>query len=514
MKKTTKIILAVAMFFSFQFSVFNSVVSAQDAEYQLIRQSYRVNGDGTVDIGFRKEIKLLRNRAITAYADKGETFILYNPAIDELTINESYTIRPDGSRVQTPANAFVDQLPEGCQDCGRYNGIRERAVIHTALEYNCIIVLDYTIHRKTQRLDESIVLTEDCPIKRYEVLLDVEDAKGDDVAFVTNNMPKGAKFKKNEPRSWHLELRDLPQSFKDSYLPSPYTMYPWVRIHYDGRKVGLSDGTDSRMDGFSDGDEVEKLPEANNVIAELFENDKAKYAANIRDYVVDYIKVNDIDAALLDYRVSTARETFLSACGTMADKNNLLASMLKEAGFEVRKEKDAVVVKLKEKDTEKEYRLSAAAKGEMRPVGTTMEEQRAIEVEKSMPWHGKRLGGGYLQMEIPTEKGGMSINPARLTSDRKAPLQVGKCNEKYHYTIALPRTPSRRLVGDPVEICYSKKGIGSIRISISQERPGAGIEVIRELNIDVPDGIVTPKQYKDFRQMMQDWNTYKTIVIK
>ena len=514
MKKTTKIILAVAMFFSFQFSVFNSVVSAQDAEYQLIRRSYKVNGDGTVDIGFRKEIKLLRNRAITAYADKGETFILYNPAIDELTINESYTIRPDGSRVQTPANAFVDQLPEGCQDCGRYNGIRERAVIHTALEYNCVIVLDYTIHRKTQRLEERIVMTEDCPIKRYEVLFDVEDVQGDDVAFVTNNMPKGAKFKKNEPRSWHLELRDLPQSFKDSYLPSPYTMYPWVRIHYDGRRDGLSDASDSRRDGLSDGSDVEPIPEANNVIAELFENDKAKYVANIRDYVVDYIKVNDIDAALLDYRVSTARETFLSACGTMADKNNLLASMLKEAGFEVRKEKDAVVVKLKEKDTEKEYRLSAAAKGEMRPVGTAIEEQRSIEVEKSIPWHGKRLGGGYLQMEIPTEKGGMSINPARLTSDRKAPLQVGKCNEKYHYTIALPRTPSRRLVGEPVEISYSKKGIGSIRISISQERPGAGIEVIRELNIDVPDGIVTPKQYKDFRQMMQDWNGYRTITIK
>ncbi|MBR3960525.1 MAG: hypothetical protein IKJ81_10865 [Bacteroidales bacterium] len=26
--------------------------------------------------------------------------------------------------------------------------------------------------------------------------------------------------------------------------------------------------------------------------------------------------------------------------------------------------------------------------------------------------------------------------------------------------------------------------------------------------------IVTPKQYKAFRQMMQDWNTYKTVTIK
>ena len=112
MKKLTKILICASLFFNFHFSIM-----AQDAEYQLIRRTYTVNNDGSLDIRFRKEIKLIRNRAFTAYADKGETFILYNPAIDELTINESYTIRPDGSRVQTPPNAFVDQLPSqsGCK---------------------------------------------------------------------------------------------------------------------------------------------------------------------------------------------------------------------------------------------------------------------------------------------------------------------------------------------------------------------------------------------------------------
>ena len=82
-----------------------------DAEYNLIRRSYKVNSDSTMDIRFRKEIVLLRNRAITAYADKGETFITYNPAFESLTINECYTVRPDGSKVTTPQNAFILQQP-------------------------------------------------------------------------------------------------------------------------------------------------------------------------------------------------------------------------------------------------------------------------------------------------------------------------------------------------------------------------------------------------------------------
>ena len=119
-----------------------------DAEYNLIRRSYKVNSDSTMELRFHKEIVLLRNRAITAYADKGETFITYNPAFETLTINECYTIRPDGTKVNTPQNAFVLQLPSECANCGRLNDLREMAIVHTALEYNCTIVLDYTLKRR------------------------------------------------------------------------------------------------------------------------------------------------------------------------------------------------------------------------------------------------------------------------------------------------------------------------------------------------------------------------------
>lgn len=497
MKNITKLLICASIVFNSQLSI-----KAQDAEYQLIRRTYTVNNDGSVDIRFRKEIKFLRNRAITAYADKGETFILYNPAIDQLTINESYTIRPDGSRVQTPGNAIIDQLPSECQDCGRYNGIRERAVIHTALEYNCVVVLDYTIHRKTNYLDEQIILSEDCPVKKYEIIYNVKAIAqdGQQISFETKNLPKTHNYVKNQNKDWHLVLTDIPQTIKESYMPPAIDIYPSVSIRFGSNNNVV--------------DNEEALPEAKYVVNELFDNDPIACVTNIRNYVADHIKVNDIPDPLLAYRTSTAKETFLSACGTPADKNILLAAMLRQAGFKARTDKRHVIVTIKEKDAEMDYRISANMKSPLRPDGAAIDEQRTIEADENLVWQGKRIGGGMQQMDLPSVAGSISINPARLTSDRKAPLLVRNCNEKYRYRIALPRTPSRRLVGKPVDISYTKKGIGSIRISISQEQPGAAIEVVRELNIDVPDGIVTPKQYKDFRQMIQDWNAYKTIIIK
>lgn len=496
MKKIFKIFIAVVLF-----SVLHSPFSAsfaQDAEYNLIRHTYKINNDGTMDINFRKEIKLLRNRAITAYADKGETFILYNPAIDQLRINESYTIRKDGSRVQTPQNAFIDQLPSQCTDCGRYNGIRERVVVHTALEYDCIIVLDYTIHRKTQQLQESIVLATDCPVKRHEIIVDLPSTATDGLSIsypVDNKKIKSI----NDSHAFHLVATDIEQTIIENYMPA--NIYPTVEIKYNHNENSQLPSS------------LSPLPEAENVVTELFDNDPMTYATNIRDYVVDNIHTNDIPLALLDYRVSTPRETFLSGCGTPADKLHLLASMMRQAGFEVQGiEGDIVNVAIRDNGQMLTYGFSASHKNRIRLQGAAIDEQRTISINSDLVWNGNDLGGGYHQMVIPTENGSININPARLTSERKAPLRVRNCNEHYHYKIITPRTPKRILV-QPVDISYTKKGIGSIKISIRQPENGP-IEVVRELNIDVKDGIVTPKQYKAFRQMMQDWNTYKTVTIK
>lgn len=496
MKRAIRILTATAIFISFNISFSNST-HAQDAEYNLIRHSYTVNNDGTIDIRYRKEIKLLRNRAITAYADKGETFILYNPSLDELTINESYTIRPDGSRVQTPANAFIDQLPSQCENCGRYNNIRERAVIHTALEYNCIIVLDYTIHRKAGFFDETITLEQDCPVKKFEIIVDIKRNNCELFA----NYPTSEKNIKilNDGHDLHIVAKNLPQTPLDSYMPNNLNH----TVHFTNDEGGLNNSPLV----------YEDLPEANNVIGELFREDPLEYAIAIRDYVIDYIHTNNIPPALTGYSISPANVTFSSACGTIADKKRLLSTMLHQAGFTVYESDNGVYVTITENGIELNYFLSPSRKNRPLPDGVAIDAQRTIEVNETIPWQGIPIGKGYKQMVLPHTNGSIDISPTLLTSVRNIPIKVRNCNESYHYTILLPRTPKHLLVGKPVKIKYSKKGIGSIYISIRQKENGE-IEVIRQLNIDVKDGIVTPKQYKNFRKMMQDWNQYNTITIK
>lgn len=486
MNRIFKILTATALF-SFS-SLFSSTAYAQDAEYNLIRRTYKVNADGSVDIGFRKEIKLLRNRAITAYADKGETFILYNPDLDRLTINESYTIRPDGSRVQTPKNAFIDQLPSECQSCGRYNGMRERVVVHTALEYNCTVVLDYTIHHVgTSGWSETVTLAEDCPVKKYEIIV---DANNQDFNVTSTDNSKCKTLK--DGHSYHLVASNLKQT---SIEYNDATEYPHIT-------VDLLPGKERKAI-----DLYEELPEADNVVAELYERDTIEWADKIRNYVADNIRTINIERRHMDNKTASAKETFMSGCGTPEEKCYLLAAMLRRAGISAISDGLKVSMTVSSQGVRLPYTLS-----DKRPIhldGSAVDEQRTINITESLAWNGKEIGGGYSQMSLPSHRGSINIDPTRLVPSRKAPLKVRNCNERYHYTI---QSTSCRLV-KPVNINYTKSGVGSMRISVKQ-LPDGTIDVVRQLSIDVADGIVTAKQYKAFRQMMQDWWTHKTITIQ
>ena len=477
-------------------SMFHNSLQAQDAEYQLILRQYTVNSDNSVDIRYRKEIKLLRNRAITAYADKGETFILYNPGTERLTINDSYTVRKDGSRVQTPENGFIDQLPSQCENCGRYNGLRERVVVHTALEYDCLVVLDYTIHRSQALVDEKIQLNQDCPVKKYEIIVDAGQNKTPlKLSWLNDNLKAKSV---NDGHSYHFEAKNLEQTYNERYMPPSETLYPTLHIAIGDTTLTFNQN--------------EKLAEAADLLTELKDDNPLKYATNIRDYVVDYVIHNNIPLPTLMNVVSPAEKTFSSNCGTTADKSALLAAMLRQAGYDAKAQKDMVYVEIADSGVTMTYAMSPISKNRILPYGLAIDEQRTIEANESMPWNGHHIGDWYCQMTLPKHRGTINIDPAQLAPSRTAPLKVRNCSEKYHYSIILPRTPKYHLATNDVKIKYTKKGVGYINIEI-KESTNNTIEVTRELNIDVADEIVSTKQYKAFRQMISDWNEYQTITV-
>ncbi|MBP5644407.1 MAG: DUF3857 domain-containing protein [Bacteroidales bacterium] len=427
MKHSSILILATAIVFNFQFSIVNSL-SAQttepDAEYNLIRRTYKVNADGSMDIRIRKEIKLLRNRAITAYADKGETFIEYNPAFESLTINESYTQRPDGTKVQTPQNAFINQLPSSCVDCGRYNGIREMAIVHTALEYNCIVVLDYTLHRNSGVLAERFNTSTDCPVKRYEI-----------------TYPDGHK----------QVLTDIPQTLNDPYMPAK-----------QGYDVEFQIGAIPQYTAESG------IPEARKVVNGLKKEDAKASIAAIRDWVVDYVVLNPINPARVNYAITPAAQVFQQNCGTAIDKRALM-------------------------DTDEA--LAAA-------------EDKPVYIDRKLEWKPDTLVDGYFRITLPVEKEVFNINPAFLPPSRKSDVQATAAPQFIHYTMELPK--GTNLLGDEVDVEYTLPEVGSINIIVKQKKNR--LLITRSLRLR--KAVITQKDYNDFRRLMIDWNSFKELLFK
>ena len=441
-----------------------------DAEYNLIRRSYKVNSDSTMDIRFRKEIVLLRNRAITAYADKGETFITYNPAFESLTINECYTVRPDGSRVNTPQNAFVLQLPSECTDCGRLNDIREMAIVHTALEYNCTIVLDYTLHRNSTLLSERFDLNQDCPVKRYEIRY----ADG------------------------HTQVAtDLPETVNDPYMP--------VKKGYD---VEFQLGTKPVYTT------EQTLPEADNLLAALKKDNSKEHVAAIRDWVVDNVHLNPIDPARVNYAITPSADVFATNCGTAIDKTGLLAALLNQAGFRATIVDNSINV-FGDKPLEVEvtieglkYRLSATNKT---PLLTESEKADAaavasapVYIDRALEWKPDTIVENYVRITLPDEQSGLKIDPAKLNASRTSDVQAAAVTEFYHYTMDLPK--GAKLIGGDINIEYTRN-IGSINIIVKQK--GHRLLITRSLRLR--KSLITKVDYSDFRQLIIDWNSHRQL---
>lgn len=152
--------------------------AASEAEFGKLVRSYTLRTDGSQEMRVQKELTLFTHAAMNGLY--GESFIIYNPAYQELKIHESYTRQKDGSIVKTPDNAFVEVLPSAAADAPAYNGLKEMVVVHTGLELGATIYLDYSVITRPGYLPELDIcesVEELSPIKEYVLSLSVPDNK-------------------------------------------------------------------------------------------------------------------------------------------------------------------------------------------------------------------------------------------------------------------------------------------------------------------------------------------------
>ena len=473
-----------------------TAVTAQqpDANYKLIHYEWTFNADGSSDFNYRHEVQILRTRDLIAYAGKGETFVVYNPDLEELTINEVYTIQKDGTRVNMPQNAFVYQLPEECADCGRFNHLRELAMVHTGMELGCTIVVDYTIHRRYNFLHESIPLKRDCPVETLEVLvkynhddmdlhyaidgfqyLNANDVRRDETGSTANNN-----------RTLHYTFNNVQQAPREPYMPAD--IVPVLRL-YNGTPEFTEAGDGKPFDG------------AEETLGKMINKETDKeIVTKIRNYIVDNIHLNDIAPAHLGYNVAAPATTWQTGCGTAADKAVLLAAILRNEGYNATVTGDGhdqVGVLI---DT-LEYRLDVRTKAPMQLYGEAHDEVSTGNYTTKADAELDTLEDGFFRLTFAGIPGEPTMSARRLALNRTTPLQGSACDLTSTETYTLPK--GVKLVGGNVSEKLSFDGIGAMQVSVKQS--GKTLKVERKLKLE--KSTVAVEDYANYRKLLATWQS-------
>lgn len=474
-----------------------SAATAQqsDAIYKLLREEWTVNADGSSDYHHRHEVQILRNRALVAYAGLGETFVVYNPDIEELTVNEVYTIQKDGTLVAMPQNAFVYQLPSECADCGRFNHIRELAMVHTGMELGCSIVVDYTIHSRNGIVNRTINLVQDYPVETLEVNVMVPEGQQLNVQL---NNPEVFDFNptmEQSATSYSLKARDLSQRYSDRYMPAPEQLYPTLHFF---------NGTPQFAVAESDEPFEEAMDAIGKVTGKVSDKEQV---TNIRNYVVDNIHLNDLEPATVGYAVASPSETWQSGCGTAADKAALLAAILRNEEYEANvcgENMDMVSVVI---DT-LEYRLTIRDKAPIQLYGEAHDEVSIYSNDLTEEAVLDTVEEGFYRLNLPLIPGAPALDIRRMAITRTAPLQSSACDLSETATYILPK--GVKMMGTKVNEKLTFDGVGSVQVSIKQS--GKKLIVVRKLKLE--KSIVPVSDYENYRKLLAVWQSHDSVMLR
>ena len=527
----------------------------KDAVYKLISKSYTLNTDGSTEFRKRTELQIFTRMTFDYF---GETFITYNPDFQELIINEAYTIRKDGSKVETPANAFNPMLPDGCTKCERLNGIRTMVVTHTALEYDAIIVLDYTIRSKNfffQELLEKVDLQEEVPVEKYVVSVTTPDYKPAKFQLNGENLSyTKAESKDKDDLTTVYTFTNLPEAPTcDLVFPSAWSSLTFYTL--DNPEAIISRiATQNSLNKFAN----EKITEffRNRFTGEMTDMDKILL---VRDYIHDYIHMNDVDAKTLNYMFASPQQVWESNCATPIEKDILLVGVLQSLGYDAElafkgntlsSDLETVVrvtinnrtyyISANEAEDlsldayytctfvtqksisntgQKIYSVGVTAavtfengkvdapkveisrKDITSPLTRSLQSQelRVAKVDVS------QIGSKYYELTIDDGNYGTDVHAVDIPANLTYNLNTKKSFEDYVYTITLPANV--RCLTKPV---HKEITVENAKLLIDVQVDGQTVTINRQLTL--PAEGISAKSVKKFKAMMGEWEAPVKVV--
>ena len=525
----------------------------KDAVYKLISENYTLNTDGSTEFRKRTELQIFTRMTFDHF---GETFITYNPDFQELIINEAYTIRKDGSRVETPANAFNPMLPDGCTKCERLNGIRTMVVTHTALEYDAIIVLDYTIRSKNfffQELLEKVDLQEEMPVEKYVVSVTTPDYKP--AKFQLNGENLSCTTTESKDKDFVTTVytfTNLPEAPTcDLVFPSAWSSLTFYTL--DNPEAIISRiATQNSLNKFAN----EKITEffRNRFTGEMTDMDTILL---VRDYIHDYIRTNEVEAKVLNYMFASPQQVWESNCATPIEKDILLSGVLQSLGYDAElmfkestlssdletavcvngylyisanKKEDLNLIVFSQSKfiglngnpgffppiltfvdvnaniTFENGKLdspivSFTKKDVKSPMCLTLQPQNTKVAKVSVT----QLNNRYYEMTIDDGNYGTKVHAVDIPADLTYNLDTQGSMEFYIYTITLPANV--RCLTKPVR---KEITVENAKLLIDVQVDGQTVKIYRELSMRL-DGI-SAKNVKKFKAMMGEWEAPVKVV--
>lgn len=317
------------------------VKAESEAEFRKLSKTYTLRADGSQELRVQKELTLFTHAAMNGLY--GETFIVYDPEFQELTIHESYTRQKDGTVIKTPSNALVEVLPSSAANAPAYNHLKEMVVVHTGLELGATIYLDYSIVSKAGYLPELDVC---CPVKELspvkEFIFRLNVPAGKSVRYeLLNASAKPVIAQGNGMKSFIWTLKDV--------APRPYA-YPFERGNL-GLVQAVASGmmpvfVASTWPGYTEAVKyLQKQFAVGNTsvvegkVAELtqgLEGNPQAMRNAIANYMAGLYQLGHCNVSLQDagYRLRPASEVITSAYGTQAELVNLDVTLQRAAGLE------------------------------------------------------------------------------------------------------------------------------------------------------------------------------------
>lgn len=301
-----------------------------DAVYRKLVREYTLESDGSTSFREYKALHLLTHLSFNRLY--GETFIIYNPEFQQLTINEAYTIMADGTRFDTPENAFNEVLPRNAAKSANYNHMREMVVTHTALEVGATIYLDYTLTSSKEfvpALMGSEIIQESSPVEQMEVIVNVPpDVELNHRMIGLRTGPEVMVMGRKKSYTWRFGgIEASPkESFRGSDLPAVPRLLFSTLDNFDAF-TGWFNG----QPAFA----LEMNEELKQVVDSIRQNesDELKVLLAIRNKVANILVDERADASWSGFRFRTPLEVWKSNGGIKMEKALLLAAMLQYADF-------------------------------------------------------------------------------------------------------------------------------------------------------------------------------------